>query len=492
MPTYLDLDGCSEDVGRSLPGTNTEETRTPEQMSPSSVLRVTADSDASEDASTITRRRTKPEDGADVARQSTSWSRGSSRPKLQKSQTVIHTDIGHSYLHRADSRFHRWEHDYVKLPSQCTYLSNSEVALGFHVLHMGTIDTVQSTFTIELMLFMVWRDESLQHKIAGWPTVNVDPETIFVPQYIVVNAVGAPEKTATRVCAHDRNNPACELVRLQEKISVTCHEVLELRSFPCDMQELTVTFYFPFLFSKDRSMDPHVTALNVEREAPHPVEGWHEVALGVDDQAARHPGGHDLLQALRGAQTDPGAPPHLPHRALAEFYLINFALTAGLMTTLAQGVSLLKYEDLGNRLAVGFTVVLTASAFKLLVADLLPKVPYFTLLDQYMFACVMFLLVLVLISIIQTQLLAGGALTHHIGQVNAAFNIAWGALWALYNLTFLLQIVRARRANNRDFPVVAYPDHQVVQSNVAGGAFYRCKLANHKDEEDDEDDLSCY
>mmetsp|Transcript_8547 Transcript_8547/g.19456 ORF Transcript_8547/g.19456 Transcript_8547/m.19456 type:complete len:493 (-) Transcript_8547:26-1504(-) len=492
MPTYLDLDGCSEDVGRSLPGTNTEETRTPEQMSPSSVLRVTADSDASEDASTITRRRTKPEDGADVARQSTSWSRGSSRPKLQKSQTVIHTDIGHSYLHRADSRFHRWEHDYVKLPSQCTYLSNSEVALGFHVLHMGTIDTVQSTFTIELMLFMVWRDESLQHKIAGWPTVNVDPETIFVPQYIVVNAVGAPEKTATRVCAHDRNNPACELVRLQEKISVTCHEVLELRSFPCDMQELTVTFYFPFLFSKDRSMDPHVTALNVNGK--HPIL-WKAGTRWHSEWTIRQP-------VIRGATTYSrrfGERRPIPELHLTfhierspRFYLINFALTAGLMTTLAQGVSLLKYEDLGNRLAVGFTVVLTASAFKLLVADLLPKVPYFTLLDQYMFACVMFLLVLVLISIIQTQLLAGGALTHHIGQVNAAFNIAWGALWALYNLTFLLQIVRARRANNRDFPVVAYPDHQVVQSNVAGGAFYRCKLANHKDEEDDEDDLSCY
>jgi heme/copper-type cytochrome/quinol oxidase subunit 2 len=47
-------------------------------------------------------------------------------------------------------------------------------------------------------------------------------------------------------------------------------------------------------------------------------------------------------------------------------------------------------EDLGDRMSIVLTLLLTAVAFKLVIADSLPKVSYFTALDTYMNA--MFLL----------------------------------------------------------------------------------------------------
>ena len=41
-------------------------------------------------------------------------------------------------------------------------------------------------------------------------------------------------------------------------------------------------------------------------------------------------------------------------------------------------------EELGDRMSIVLTLLLTAVAFKLVIADALPKVSYFTALDKYM------------------------------------------------------------------------------------------------------------
>ena len=52
--------------------------------------------------------------------------------------------------------------------------------------------------------------------------------------------------------------------------------------------------------------------------------------------------------------------------------------------------------DVASRLSVSLTLVLTAAAYKFVVASMLPAISYFTLLDYYVLSCSLFLFLVVI------------------------------------------------------------------------------------------------
>ena len=53
-------------------------------------------------------------------------------------------------------------------------------------------------------------------------------------------------------------------------------------------------------------------------------------------------------------------------------------------------------DEASDRLQIDFTLLLTAVAFKLLVSDMLPNLDYLTMLDYYVFGCILLLCIMAL------------------------------------------------------------------------------------------------
>merc|ERR1712187_1004174 len=72
-------------------------------------------------------------------------------------------------------------------------------------------------------------------------------------------------------------------------------------------------------------------------------------------------------------------------------YAYNVFMMVFAITSITAEVWAIKCNDIPNRLACDLALLLTGQAFKLVIADKLPKVNYLTIVDVYILACFSFI-----------------------------------------------------------------------------------------------------
>ncbi|CAL1151248.1 unnamed protein product [Cladocopium goreaui] len=119
-----------------------------------------------------------------------------------------------------------------------------------------------------------------------------------------------------------------------------------------------------------------------------------------------------------------------------KFYLLNVVLPVASIV-FASISSLAVFEDMGGRLGATLTLLLTAVAYKYLVAEMVPRISYNTLLDWYVLICWAFLLLMVL----------GNCFVHH--DAKTAVGFTFGALFAFFNAVFAVVCLRMHRVERQ-------------------------------------------
>mmetsp|Transcript_85373 Transcript_85373/g.135316 ORF Transcript_85373/g.135316 Transcript_85373/m.135316 type:complete len:279 (-) Transcript_85373:221-1057(-) len=115
-----------------------------------------------------------------------------------------------------------------------------------------------------------------------------------------------------------------------------------------------------------------------------------------------------------------------------KFYLVNVVLPVASIV-FASISSLAVWDDMGGRLGATLTLLLTAVAYKYLVAEMVPRISYNTLLDWYVLICWAFLLLMVL----------GNCFVHH--DAKTAVGFTFGALFTWFNAIFAVVCLRTHR-----------------------------------------------
>lgn len=136
--------------------------------------------------------------------------------------------------------------------------------------------------------------------------------------------------------------------------------------------------------------------------------------------------------------------------------MINFVLCTLSLTTFAFPV-----DAFSNRSSIVLSLLLTVMAFKFTVADLVPRVAYFTFLDLYLFLGISFVS-LVLVECAIVQVISDGNLELAEGIDRAmllAIAVVWGTLQLV--LAVLVQAYYARVAPSLQ-PALELPDEQPV------------------------------
>merc|ERR1712032_1190167 len=110
-----------------------------------------------------------------------------------------------------------------------------------------------------------------------------------------------------------------------------------------------------------------------------------------------------------------------------------------LITSITAASWAIKPTDIHSRLATDVALLLTGQAFKLVIADKLPKVNYLTAVDTYILGCFGFIVM-------------GTAMHVYVGWYNET-NVppdmvllkVWLSVWGLFNVIFLIVVLGLRK-----------------------------------------------
>jgi hypothetical protein len=97
-------------------------------------------------------------------------------------------------------------------------------------------------------------------------------------------------------------------------------------------------------------------------------------------------------------------------------------------------------DDLADKLSLTFTLMLTAAAYKIVSSSATPDVPFLTMLDTYVVACLTFTVLIAVQIVIVSQL-------HTLyDSLNLISGLTCAGLWVLYNVCTLIRWIYVRKS----------------------------------------------
>jgi len=262
-----------------------------------------------------------------------------------------------------------------------------------NIFQIGDVDTVACTFATTFFLTATWVEPTLDYATLEALKPEEQSSTIraaFDPRIQFMNATGLPEieegptfKLVKWRRGHD-NAPA---VTLTMRVTGTFREQFELGWFPFDTQPLNL-----IVTSKHRA---NVFSLYGEQEASRVRTEYMvlpEFLMSPVQFCVARTGGHTDLVSLSYPLLYMGVVAKRRHG----YYSWNVFLPTLLLTAMAISTFAVPATDVADRLSVILTLVLTAVAFKFVVSQSLPNIPYNTFLDWYVLISFLLLMLIVI------------------------------------------------------------------------------------------------
>lgn len=245
-----------------------------------------------------------------------------------------------------------------------------EASLGIRLIDVTDVDSRNETFSVEAILYIDWQS---------------DPETVGKPGFWVEDgALDRLKQIQPRPFPEfengrgnrQRNGALLSVgedgyVTYEERFSLTLGASFDLRRFPFDTQKLAIEIL--------PGADESILALSLSEFSQGRI-AMPEWNLAEEPYEAR------IDRSIRPYDAD-NAP--LFSRAVFQiniernwvYYFWRVILPLLTITVLSWSVLWMDRKDIGSRLSISFTVLLTIVAFNLIVADALPRIDYLTFID---------------------------------------------------------------------------------------------------------------
>jgi len=123
------------------------------------------------------------------------------------------------------------------------------------------------------------------------------------------------------------------------------------------------------------------------------------------------------------------------------YYFWNVYLVLFLLVSMAGSTFAFSSDNLGDRMNVVITMVLTVVAFKFSISQTIPRINYATYLDRYFLACMTFLSAAVLENALFIRI-------QWVADNDSWIGIIFLGLWILYHAWFVLRAISIIQHNN--------------------------------------------
>jgi len=267
------------------------------------------------------------------------------------------------------------------------------VRVGLHLLDVVEIDESSKTVDFEAILTLSWQDDRLRFdpSEAGTEVMVYQGDYQFSeiatgwwPQLFLRNEAGAYERQGQllRVRSDGR-------VQYDEEFRAVAEVDMDLRRIPFDDQWFTLVFEpLGFPASEVRlEPDPEWTSTRSDHVS---VQQWTvgEVTGASEDLVIQMQSGRRMdVSAVTfsfPASRDPG------------FLLRVIVLPLLILVGLSWSVFWMYTSQLSDRMAISFLGILTVVAFQIVVSEMLPRIPYFTILSSFLLISYLFLVATVI------------------------------------------------------------------------------------------------
>jgi hypothetical protein len=352
----------------------------------------------------------------------------------------------------------------------------SPIRLDVTVLDVWGADVKTETFWTKLRVRAQWEcpaehaDEAMRD---GGDALDTDWVPEWFPRITVECATERRDEHALFYA--QRRGDGCVWVTGEWRIAVQLLEAFDLRAFPFDVQDFNVRLAIENAAlgvqlavlpgaSKRGSLDSH-HAVPTPPTAPVRVDAD---ALELPDfrmLAERREGSSwfERPALYRAAADADEVRVVLLYQRNPRFYLVNYMLPLGALTSLGAFGWAVPWYQVEDRLALDVALLLTAVASKQALAGGVPPIAYLTRLDAYALLCFAFLLLSTVMHgclgflVDSCDVYANCSfhpprLTQHgAARVDSAFCSAFLALWVLSNCAYAASVARLLRRSRAAF-----------------------------------------
>jgi len=371
--------------------------------------------------------------------------------------------------------------------------SGSAVQLDVTVLDIWSADVQTQSFCAKLKVLMRWicPEEHAEDAMRnGADLLDTDWEPEWFPRLSIDSTTEKQTESVQFNAA--KHEDGTVWITGEWILCIRVLEAYDLHAFPFDVQDLNIKMHI-----ENAAMGLELRALpGIMKRGSHSANWWgggggedEESPVRVEADGAQLPdfctlkeqrdGGCSWLEspALYRSSID-SLHVVLLYVRNPVFYSVNYMLLLCAIATCALFGWAIELSDVSNRLAFDVTLLLTAVAFKQVLAAIMPPISYLTRLDGYALISLGFLLLATAmhaaIGYVIDDCDAHGDCTFgprgftasHAKTLDAACFLSYALLWLLSNALYLLSCFRRRWIQRRAFSTASAKKAGFVPAKV--------------------------
>jgi hypothetical protein len=286
----------------------------------------------------------------------------------------------------------------------------TKVEFYIFVVDIDEIDGAAQNFTANIYLRLRWHDRRLASP--GASPREMPLGDVWDPRALLANLQGLVTKSLPDVVHVDGDGTVTYYQRYTCKLS----QPLLLQDFPMDTHVFTIQFAAAGYAADELTFVPDVT----ERAGVRIEGGAMADRLSLPDwQVLGHTTSTAAYQPIPGANA-PGFAFEFTARRYLAYYIWQIVLPLAMVVVMSWTAFWLDTKDVGARVGVATSAILSLIAYRFVLASLLPNLPYMTRMDYLMVGSTL-LVLLALIAVLLISLMR---------QRNREVGAEWLNLWA--------------------------------------------------------------
>jgi len=285
------------------------------------------------------------------------------------------------------------------------------------LLDVSKIDGADQSFTADVFMMLQWKDERLASNTGGLRRLSLD--SIWNPRIQIINQRRIWKSFEDLVDVAPDGT-----VTYRQRYYGQFASPLDLHDFPLDRQSFRFQAVIPGYGPEEIVFVPNIENFGAGRSPEMTIPDWS--ISGFEIRAAPYaviPGGRQIA-GLEGV---------FEARRHIGFYVGKAFVSVAIIVFMSWVVFWIAPENLGPRLSVSVTSMLTLVAYRFLLGQSLPPVSYLTRLDYFLLGAT----ILVFVALIQVALTSA---TKEGGRGERAVAINRLSRW-VFPTVFLLLIV---------------------------------------------------
>lgn len=291
-----------------------------------------------------------------------------------------------------------------------------EVRIGLLMTDLTEVNGAEQAFSADVFLMATWNDPMLADDTDRLRTLEYDD--VWHPTLLIYNRRSVTESLPREVLVRPDGT-----VTYLQRYTGLFSAPMNLREFPRDRQEFYVWLVAPARVGVPVTLvpDESIVALRTENLS---VIDWDvdEASLSMAE-----------FQVAPGAPVNPGIKLSFPASRRVTYYMIQVVIPLIAIVMMAYAVFWIAPTVVPTRVGVVVTTMLTLIAYRFMLANHVPRLPYLTRLDWFMLGATV-LVILTLFTMAGTSYLLSREREKIVRRIDRAGRLLYPVIFAVYSL----------------------------------------------------------